>query len=112
MPGPGTACSRSSLTPNNRMRRESAAAGPVSARCHVSASHARKHNPGIGEFSRRLVSRGETFKRAMTACLRKLLVLMQTLAARGQVWDPTFATGLPPGPRHGPVEESFRPDVL
>ena len=28
----------------------------------------------------------------MTACMRKLLVLMNTLVARGQLWDPSHAT--------------------
>jgi transposase len=58
----------------------------------MSAFNARKYNPVIGEFYRRLVSRGKTFKQAMTACMRELLVLMSTLVARGRVWDPTFAT--------------------
>jgi transposase len=35
---------------------------------------------------------GKSFKQAMTACMRKLLVLMSTLVARGQVWDPSRAT--------------------
>jgi transposase len=35
------------------------------------------------------VARGKTFKQAMTACMRKLLVLMNTLVARGEVWDPS-----------------------
>jgi hypothetical protein len=58
----------------------------------MSAFNARKYNPFIGEFYRRLVSRGKTFKQARTACRREQLVLMNTLVARGRVWDPTFAT--------------------
>ena len=34
----------------------------------------------------------ESFKQAMTACMRKLLVLMNTLVARGELWDPSHAT--------------------
>jgi transposase len=46
----------------------------------------------IAEFYARLVARGKTFKQAMTACMRKLLVLMNTLVARGKLWDPLHAT--------------------
>src|SRR5262249_21206598 len=64
----------------------------VRAKPYMAAFNARKYSPVIGEFYRRLVSRGKTFKQAMTACMRKLLVLMNTLVARGQVWDPSHAT--------------------
>jgi hypothetical protein len=49
-------------------------------------------DPAIGGFYARLVARGKTFKRAMTACMRKLPVLMNTLVARGQVWDPSYGS--------------------
>jgi transposase len=64
----------------------------VRAKLYMSAFNARRYNPVIGEFYRRLVARGKTFKQAMTACMRKLLVLMNTLVARGQRWDPSHAT--------------------
>ena len=64
----------------------------VRAKLYMSAFNARKYNPVIGEFYRRLVARGKPFKQAMTACMRKLLVLMNTLVARGQLWDPSHAT--------------------
>src|SRR3954469_10679953 len=64
----------------------------VRAKLYMAAFNARKYNPVIGEFYRRLVARGKTFKQAMTACMRKLLVLMNTLVARGQLWDPSHAT--------------------
>ena len=51
----------------------------------MSAFNARRHNPVIGKSSARLVERGKTFKQALTACMRKLLVLMNTLMARGQM---------------------------
>jgi hypothetical protein len=38
----------------------------------------------IGAFYARLVSRGKMFKQAKTASMRELLVLMNTLVARGQ----------------------------
>jgi transposase len=64
----------------------------VRAKLYMAAFNARKYNPVIGEFYRRLVARGKPFKQAMTACMRKLLVLMNTLVARGQLWDPSYAT--------------------
>ena len=64
----------------------------VRAKLYMAAFNARKYNPVIGAFYARLVSRGKMFKQAMTACMRKLLVLMNTLVARGQLWDPSHAT--------------------
>ena len=64
----------------------------VRAKLYMAAFNARKYNPVIGGFYDRLVARGKTFKQAMTACMRKLLVLMNTLVARGQLWDPSHAT--------------------
>ena len=51
----------------------------------MSAFNARKYNPVMGELYRRRVSRGKSFKQAMTACMRELLVLMNTLLAEGCV---------------------------
>jgi transposase len=64
----------------------------VRAKLYMAAFNARKYNPVIGAFYARLVARGKTFKQAMTACMRKLLVLMNTLVARGQLWDPAYTT--------------------
>jgi transposase len=58
----------------------------------MSAFNARRYNPVIGEFYARLTARGKTYKQAMTACMRKLLVIVSTLVARGEVWDPSCAT--------------------
>src|SRR5438270_842794 len=66
----------------------------VQEKLYMAAFNARKDNPVIGAFYARLVDRGKTFKQAMTACIRKLLVLMNTPVARGQVWDPSDATGV------------------
>lgn len=46
----------------------------------------------IATFYARLVSRGKLFKQAMTACMRKRLVWMNTLVARGQLWALSHAT--------------------
>ncbi len=64
----------------------------VRAKLYMSAFNARRYNPVIGGFYARLVAKGKTFKQALTACMRKLLVLMNILVARGQAWDPSRAT--------------------
>lgn len=66
----------------------------VRAQLYMAASHARKYNPAGGEFYRRVVSRSEPSKPAMTACMRKPLVLMNTLVVRDRRWDPSHATSL------------------
>ena len=65
--------------------------GWIRARPGMAAFNARKHNPVIGAFAR-LVARGKTFKQAMTACMRELLVPTNTLVARRQAWDPSYTT--------------------
>lgn len=64
----------------------------VRSKLYMAAFNARRYNPVIGAFYARLSDGGKSFKQAMTACMRKLVVLMNTLVARGQVWDPARAT--------------------
>jgi len=64
----------------------------VRAKLSMSAFNARRYNPVIGGFYARLVARGKTFKQATTACIRTPLVWMNTLVARGQVWDPSYGS--------------------
>jgi transposase len=56
----------------------------VRAKLDMAAFNARKCDPVIREFYARPVVRGKAFKQAMTVCMRKLLVLMYTLVARGR----------------------------
>jgi transposase len=58
----------------------------------MAAFNARKYNPVIKAFYARLEARGKTFKQAMTACMRKLLVLMNTLVARGEAWNASYGS--------------------
>src|SRR5262245_23692684 len=64
----------------------------VRAKLYMAAFNARKYNPVIKAFYARLVAHWKQFQPAMTACMRTLLVLMNTLVARGQTWDPSHAT--------------------
>jgi len=78
----------------------------------MSAFNARKSNPFIGEFYRRLVSRGKTFKQAMTACMRELLVLMKHAGGSGPGLGPNLRDLIAPSEAwHGSVGEAFRLDV-
>jgi len=45
-----------------------------------------KHNPVIKEFYNHLVDQGKLKKVALTACMRKLLVILNTMVKTGQDW--------------------------
>jgi transposase len=44
-------------------------------------------NPVIREFYGRLRASGKEFKVAMTACMRKLLVILNAMGRDGSAWD-------------------------
>jgi transposase len=46
-----------------------------------------RHNPVIKEFYHRLVEAGKLKKVALTACMRKLLVILNTMVKTGQDWQ-------------------------
>lgn len=48
-------------------------------------------NPAIRTFYQRLVAAGKPKKVAITACMRKLLTIMNAMAKHGQPWDPRLA---------------------
>ncbi|HTO63309.1 MAG TPA: IS110 family transposase [Bradyrhizobium sp.] len=48
---------------------------------------ATQHNPTLKAFYRRLIGRGKLPKVALVACMRKLIVILNTMIARGQKWD-------------------------
>ncbi len=52
---------------------------------------ATRHNPVIGEFFKRLEAEGKPYKVAMTACMRKLLVILNAIADSGQPWSPVYS---------------------
>jgi len=47
-----------------------------------------RHNPVIKEFYQRLLNTGKLKKVALTACMRKLLVILNTMVKTGQDWNP------------------------
>jgi transposase len=50
-----------------------------------------RHNPVIKDFYQRLVDKGKLRKVALTACMRKLLVILNTMVKTGQDWNPSKA---------------------
>jgi transposase len=48
---------------------------------------ATRHNPVLKVFYARLVAKGKEKKVALTACMRKLIVILNTMIARRQKWD-------------------------
>ncbi len=49
---------------------------------------ATRHNPVLKAFYDRLIARGKEPKVALTACMRKLICILNTMIARRQKWDP------------------------
>ena len=47
-----------------------------------------RHNPVIRSFYQRLLAKGKVKKVALTACMRKLLVILNTMVKSGQDWKP------------------------
>jgi transposase len=48
---------------------------------------ATQHNPVLKAFYDRLIAKGKEPKVALTACMRKLIVILNTMIARRQKWD-------------------------
>lgn len=49
---------------------------------------ATRHNPVLKAFYDRLIARGKKPKVALTACMRKLICILNTMIARRHKWDP------------------------
>jgi transposase len=45
-------------------------------------------NPALKAFYKRLIGKGKPAKVALIACMRKLIVILNTMIARGERWDP------------------------
>jgi len=50
-----------------------------------------RHNPIIKSFYQRLLAKGKLKKVALTACMRKLLVILNAMVKNGQDWSPSMA---------------------
>lgn len=58
---------------------------------YMAALAARRCNPVIKAFADRLAQHGKPFKVVLTACMRKLLVIVNALVKSGQAWNPNLA---------------------
>jgi transposase len=56
----------------------------------MAALVASRHNPVIKEFYTRLVAAGKPKKVALTACIRKLLTILNAMLKKNEVWDPMY----------------------
>ncbi len=53
-----------------------------------------QHNPVLKAFYRRLIAKGKEKKVALVACMRKLIVILNIMIARGEKWDASrYAVG-------------------
>ena len=50
---------------------------------------ATQHNPVLKAFYQRLLAKGKKKKVALIACMRKLIVILNTMIARREKWDPS-----------------------
>lgn len=66
--------------------------GRKELRCtlYMAALTARRHNPVIKAFADRLKEAGKPYKVIMTACMRKLVVILNTLIRNNTPWQPTI----------------------
>ena len=64
----------------------------VRATLYMGALVASRWNPVLREFYQRLLAAGKPRKLALTACMRKLLTILNSMVSNRQSWDPTLAT--------------------
>jgi transposase len=64
----------------------------VRSALYMAALVASKHNPVIRAFYERLIDAGKPKKVALTACMRKLLVILNAMLKNGTLWDPNYTT--------------------
>jgi transposase len=67
--------------------------GQVRAVLYMAALSASRSNPAIRPLYQRLIAAGKPHKVALTACMRKLLIMLNGLARDG-AWHPLLPSGL------------------
>lgn len=77
-----------------RKGKRSIAGGRKSVRSvlYMAALAAKRCNPVIKAFAQRLSQHGKPFKVVLTACMRKLLVILNSIVKSGQPWNPKLAS--------------------
>lgn len=76
-----------------RQRKRRVFGGRANVRCalYMAALSASRHNPQIRSFYNRLLSHGKEKKVALTACMRKLLVILNAISRSNQVFEVSMA---------------------
>ncbi len=64
---------------------------PVRAVLYMATLVGLKHNPVLRTFYERLRAAGKPFKVAATACMRKLLTILNAILKQQRPWDPQHA---------------------
>ena len=64
---------------------------PVRNALYMAALSASRFNPVIRRFFQHLIKQGKAFKVAMTACMRKLLTILNAILRSMQKWQPNLA---------------------
>jgi transposase len=64
--------------------------GPVRAALYMATLVATRYNPVIKAFYTRLLSAGKPKKVALTACMHKLLIILNAMVKANKPWDPTL----------------------
>ncbi len=64
---------------------------PVRAVLYMATLVGIKHNPVLCTFYERLRTSGKPFKVAATACMRKLLTILNAMLHQNRKWDPQHA---------------------
>jgi transposase len=72
--------------PKQRKRRIFGGRAGVRRTLYMAALSASKHNPVIRAFYASLLQRGKEKKVALTACMRKLLVIINAMVRKGEAW--------------------------
>jgi transposase len=72
-----------------RRRKRKIFGGRASVRCvlYMAALSASRHNPVIKRFYQRLIDKGKAEKVALTACMRKLLVIVNAMVCKQEPWS-------------------------
>jgi transposase len=64
---------------------------PIRSTLYMATLAARRCNPVIRKFAQRLEAEGKLFKVVMTACMRKLLVILNTMVKNNTLWNHNLA---------------------
>ena len=64
----------------------------VRAALYMGALVATRCNPVLRPFYQRLLAAGKPKKSALTACMRKLLIILNIMVKNGERWDPVITT--------------------